>query len=208
MLKETFSVQRLGGDAEFLSRWLVLELAATIIGSKPSTILSIVDTRNRPLLTLWRAFGPRILAGSPVCHLVLKETSDRLAILFYRRDMLERCINQPGHKEFLFRQGYPVECGLHACLRYLKRKFVGTCPHEIGILLGIPLKDVLGFMGLSDQPLCCRGCWHIYGNPECSLAVMKRFHDDRDIVAGWLESGWAPYMVLAWQQKRPGELVS
>nr|WP_092070417.1 DUF3793 family protein [Dendrosporobacter quercicolus]NSL48239.1 DUF3793 family protein [Dendrosporobacter quercicolus DSM 1736]SDM10212.1 Protein of unknown function [Dendrosporobacter quercicolus] len=208
MVKETVGRQISGGNAELLSKWLVLELAATIIGSKPSTILSIADTSNRPLLTLWRQFGPRLLAGSPVCYFVLKETPSRLAILFYRRAILEQCINAPEHKEFLFRHNYPVEGGLNACLRHLKRKFTETCPHEFGLLLGIPLKDVLGFMGLSDQPLCCRGCWHIYGNPECSLEVMKKFNDDRAVVAGWLDSGYEPYLVLACRQDGMATLVS
>lgn len=187
-------------NEELLSKWLALELAATIFGNKPSTILSIVNIKNRPILTLWRQYGPRLLAGSSLSYFILKETPDRLAILFYREDMLEQCINEPNHKDFLVRHGYPIEQNLTACLTYLKSKFTETCPHEFGVLLGIPLKDVLGFMGLSDQPLCCKGCWHIYGNPECSLAVMKRFNDDRDIVAGWLESGWEPYQVLTYRE--------
>lgn len=195
-------------NEELLSKWLALELAATIFGNKPSTILSIVNVKNRPILTLWRQYGPRLLAGSSLSYFILKETPERLAILFYREDMLAQCIHEPNHKDFLVRHGYPIDQGLNVCLNYLKSKFTETCPHEVGVLLGIPLKDVLGFMGLSDQPLCCKGCWHIYGNPECSLAVMQRFNDDRDIVAGWLESGWEPYQVLAYREDQAEALVS
>jgi len=183
-----------------LARWLVLELAPTILGNKPATVLSITDSRNRPLLTLWRQYAPELFNSSIVRCLVLKETDKRLAVLFYRPDMLEKCINEPSNQQFLEQHGYPVAGGIEACLTYLKDRFAHTCPHDMGVLLGIPLKDVLGFMGLSDQPLCCRGCWHVYGNPECSLAVMKRFDDDKQLVAAWLDQGWLPCQVLSYQQ--------
>ncbi|MEG6585268.1 DUF3793 family protein [Dendrosporobacter sp. 1207_IL3150] len=195
-------------NEDFLSKWLALELAPTIFGSKPSTILSIVNTKSRPLLTLWRQYGPELLNGSSISFFILKETPDRLAILFYRRDMLEQCIYEPNNKEFLLSHGYPIDKGLDETLVYLKSKFTKTCPHDFGILLGIPLKDVLGFMGLSDQPLCCSGCWHIYGNPECSLAIMKRFDDDRYKAASWIEGGWEPYRVLSYREEKPEAMVS
>ena len=42
----------------------------------------------------------------------------------------------------------------------------GAVPHEIGIVLGYPLKDVAGFMGISRREFSCQGPWKIYGNPE------------------------------------------
>ncbi len=207
MVTKMFRQTNADGE-EFLSKWLALELAPTIFGNKPSTILSLVDTKNRPILTFWKQYGPTLLDGSLLTYFVLKQTASRLTILFYREDMLQQCIGEPEHRDFLLAHGYPVDQGLAACLTVLKRKFTDTCPHEFGILLGIPLQDVLGFMGLSDQPLYCKGCWHIYGNPECSLAVMKRFHDDRELVAGWLESGWEPCQILAFRQSEAEALVS
>jgi hypothetical protein len=48
-------------------------------------------------------------------------------------------------------------------------------PHEVGVFLGYPLKDVAGFMGWVDLPVTCQGPWKIYGNPDRSLALADGF---------------------------------
>ena len=48
-------------------------------------------------------------------------------------------------------------------------------PHEIGLALGYPVKDVLGYMGL--LPLKCLGCcgWQIYDDPVAARRMRLRF---------------------------------
>jgi hypothetical protein len=53
-------------------------------------------------------------------------------------------------------------------------------PHEIGLALGYPVKDVLGYMGL--VPLPCTGTcgWRIHGNPAPSLRRSRRYKRARE----------------------------
>ena len=61
---------------------------------------------------------------------------------------------------FLERLGYPTHSPT-ACLDFLeKRMEEATYPHEIGIFLGYPLEDVLGF--IQNKPCCCMGAWKVY----------------------------------------------
>ena len=45
-------------------------------------------------------------------------------------------------------------------------------PHEIGLFLGYPLGDVIGFIKNAGQNCKCVGCWKVYCN-ECE--AMKAF---------------------------------
>lgn len=176
-------------DIEFFNQWLAVELAATLRGNKPSTILSFANTRIKALLTLWRRFGPELLENTSIQYMTLRCAPDKEIVLFYRTDILEQCILESSHSDFLEKHGYPVHMGIKACLDTLKHRFRNCCPHEVGVLLGIPLKDVLGFMGLTKLPLTCRGEWCIYGSPEKSLAAMKQYADDKSWVACLLQKG-------------------
>ena len=39
-------------------------------------------------------------------------------------------------------------------------------PHEIGIFLGYPLEDVIGFIENKGKNPKCSGCWKVYCNPQ------------------------------------------
>ncbi len=178
------------------SEWLVSSLSPTICGSKPSTVLTMTDIRFQPLLALWRTYGKQILTGSVIQFTVLYTSKDRETVLFYRPSILEQCLIHNLHRKFLLQFGYPISSGLEPCLKVLQNRFQQCCPHEVGILLGIPLKDVLGFMGLENLPLTCRGEWCVYGNPDESLAAMKQYADDRIYVDKLLANGIAPQEIL------------
>ncbi|HMM19832.1 MAG TPA: DUF3793 family protein [Selenomonadales bacterium] len=176
--------------------WLSLALAPTLCGSKPSTILSLRDVRHLALLSIWRECGCATLQTTALRFKILRRLPSLETVLFYRSDLLEQCLADDHHRWFLSSQGYPVNEGVESCLAVLQERFRDCCPHEIGLLLGIPLKDVLGFMAMTDLPLTCRGEWCVYGDPAVSLAAMQRFEDDRSSVACLLSSGMSPYEII------------
>jgi hypothetical protein len=197
MLQNTVHVFRTAeSECSGLAEWLALELAPTIRGNKPSTVLSFSNTKYMPLLNMWNKYGLRILQDSVIRFFHLRVTPTSVTVLFYRADMLKKCMEDMYHKEFLQRFGYPVDAGIDKCLALLRQRFQHSCPHEVGLLLGIPLKDVLGFMGLSHLPLTCRGLWQIYGDPESSLSTIQCFTEDRRCVAEQLERGLEPRQLL------------
>jgi len=181
---------------EKFSAWLAIELAATICGSKPSTILTLIDTKQQALLNMWKEHGREVLSNTLVRFISLRSTTNKETILFYRSDVLEKCITNTHHKKFLQHLGYRVEEGVDSCLALLKKRFQCCCPHEMGVLLGIPLKDVLGFMAMTNLPQTCRKEWCIYGNQEVSLAVMQKFAEDRSFVSCMLAEGIKPYEIM------------
>lgn len=188
-----------------LGQWLATELAATIRGSKPATILTLVDTPFQDTLSLWREHGENLVTDTTISYITMHWSDTRETILFFRPDVLHNCLADSRHKAFLAKLGYPVEKGPCACLELLQRRFQLCCPHEIGIFLGIPLKDVWGFMGVVDLPLTCRGDWCIYGSPGESLRVMEHFAADRSFVSCLFSHGVSPRQILCAQFAAEGQ---
>lgn len=97
-------------------------------------------------------------------------------VYVYRAAALARTLNQPDVADFLSGQGYAALTPA-ACLELLSRR-VSTqphFPHEIGIFLGYPLCDVLGFMAHGGQNYRCSGCWKVYGDPRAAQVCFDRY---------------------------------
>lgn len=71
----------------------------------------------------------------------------RCLVLVYRRDRLERQLEQEEVARLLERDGYPLAGGLEAMLDHLASRMAGSggFPHEVGLFLGYPAEDVEGF---------------------------------------------------------------
>lgn len=184
-------------EKALFAAWLAEELAPTLCGSKPATILTLSDTKKLKLFRWWGQYGEAVMAETPVRYIIMADQPGRNTILFYRRDLLEDCLTEPERRDFFRQLGYPVEQGLEDCLAVLKRKFADGCPHEIGLFLGIPLRDVLGFMGFSGEPLACRSHWCIFGDPAQSLTLIEQHNADKGIVQSLLSRGFCPLAMLA-----------
>ncbi len=178
------------------ANWLALQLAPTLLGSKNGTLLSLQDMPGQPLLSEWRQNGAALLASGVVAYLPLKSLPTRETVLFYRPDRLQRLFRQPRTREFLARRGYPVQQGLAAMLRYLQQRFQHCCPHEIGLFLGIPLKDVIGFIEARCPLEDCATPWKVFGCQETSLRLWRRFVADQLQIGQLLRYGHCPKTIL------------
>lgn len=183
-------------NADFFLRWLAVELAPTIYGEKPGTLLNLMNTSKLSMKTLWIEYGFSLLANSNIQWIVLKDEPSSIKILFYRVDLLNTAMKDNNIRYFLEGLGYHATMNLQEMLRYFKERFQYRCPHEMGIFLGIPLKDVMGFMGMSEECHTCRGMWQIYGDPVSSLSIMKRMEATKNQVTDWMMAGHAVADVL------------
>jgi len=183
-------------DADFFFLWLAVELAPTIYGEKPGTLLNLMDTSKLRMKTLWLQYGYSMLVHSNIEWIVLKDEPGSMKILFYRVDLLNTSMNDNKVRDFLEGLGYHTAMNLQEMLLCFKERFQSMCPHEMGIFLGIPLKDVMGFMGMSEECRTCQGMWQIYGDPVSSLGIMKRMEANKSQVVDWMMAGHAVADVL------------
>ncbi len=146
--------------------------APALAGIKPSNLLSC-SFADYPELSRIADEYNQALAGAKIRFTILCSCKSRQLLLVYRRDRLERQLSEPAVSALLSKLGYPVKAGVPAMLDYLGLRFrQEEFPHEIGLFLGYPVEDVLGFW--ENQGKNCRYCghWKVYGDVG---AAKRRF---------------------------------
>lgn len=188
-------------ERDCLASFLALETAEVLAGVKPANLVQLRNRRQhcgRNLHQLWRLYSEVLLADSPLQALTLRQKENGDLMLFYAPELLRSHLQQPETAAFLRQLGYLAPDNLQTTLvELLDRFYTGTdIPHEIGIFLGYPLKDVAGFMGCSDTP--CTACrqWRIYGDPAPSLALSDRYSACRRGMASQLSETGDPVALL------------
>ncbi|WP_298267425.1 DUF3793 family protein [Geobacter sp.] len=187
-------------DRECIASFLALEAAEVIEGIKPGNLISISGRPQwcgRNLSGLWRRYGGELLAESGLAAEALAEEEGTILLYIYRPEALDGLLERRSVKVILEKAGYPGPARTGELFNELRKRMKGGgFPHEIGIFLGYPLKDVVAFMGWVAIPFACQGPWKIYGNPHESLDLALRFRECRCRMANRLVSCCSPLECL------------
>lgn len=147
---------------------LVEHCSPTLAGIKVASLYRFFpeDSRQFALqLKLWRKW----FARHGLCLVALKgyRQSNSYLLYLYRPHALALELARPEVREFLSSLGYNVEDGYDKSLRQLILRLSQSpqFPHEIGVFLGYPLEDVVGFIKNGGKNYTYCGCWKSYGDP-------------------------------------------
>lgn len=157
---------------------LALHCAPIISGIKVSNL--VVLTREQSMV-LCRNIRP---SGLDVWFLNYAEDSN--PALIFRKDDMQKFLQRSDIQEALGRFGYsdfqliPVLLQLSSHMREYKAE-EGAFPHELGILLGYPLEDVLGFMENDGENYAYCGYWKVYGDIEKAKKVFDAYNEVRNL---------------------------
>jgi hypothetical protein len=173
----------------------MLECSEVLAGVKPANLISLVNrTRScgRNFYHLWQQHHKGLTARfSNLTIRVLQTRQRALLLLCYNHDHLERHLSHAGIRTLLYKAGYEADASCETLLEELCRR-IGkndSFPHEIGLFIGYPAKDVAAFMGLVNLPFACQGPWKIYGDPVQSLGLAEQYRCCRQRMSAILASG-------------------
>lgn len=112
----------------------------------------------------------------------LSVENGRALIYVFRRSALERDLEREDVREFLKGYGYD-SFDVDSAVAKLRRRTVlcGSFPHEIGVFLGYPLGDVIGFIESGGKNPKCVGCWKVYCDECAAMKTFERFKKCREI---------------------------
>jgi len=179
--------ERFPGERECLAAYVALETAEVLAEAKPASLLGTPNRDRacgRNLYTLWKEHGHELLADTPLQACELVDRGSSLMILFSHTSNFTRHLARRDITALLKRAGHDNNLTPDEILQKLAEQLQqGHFPHEIGLLLGYPPKDVAAFMGLISIPFTCQGPWKIYGNPGESLRLAERFRHCRNLMA-------------------------
>ena len=146
---------------------LVRQCAPTLAGMKPGSIFcfnhSPLEVSRQKVCQWNKQLEP---FGLTVQILLERPGSSSVIVFVYRRDRLEQMLSDDAYQSFLAEAGYERTNldGLLGQLAYRLRT-QPEFPHEIGVFLGYPLRDVIGFIENHGRNFTCCGFWKSYGDP-------------------------------------------
>ena len=146
---------------------LVRQCAPTLAGMKPGSIFcfnhSPLEVSRQKVCQWNKQLAP---FGLTVQILLERPSSSSVIVFVYRRDRLEQMLSDDAYQSFLAKTGYAGTSldGLLEQLAYRLRTQL-EFPHEIGVFLGYPLRDVIGFIENHGRNFTCCGFWKSYGDP-------------------------------------------
>ena len=160
-------------EVKNMEEFLITCCAPTLAGKKVGNIFNLKKTcvtnfeiKKWALLLKWFKIEVRII----------KETNDAYLIYVYREILLKNILAQEQIKDFLHNYGYisPKTEDMIKCLT-LRLKEKDEFPHEIGIFLGYPLIDVIGF--IKNKGKCYKKCdlWKVYGDEFKCNELFKEY---------------------------------
>jgi hypothetical protein len=156
---------------------LIEQCAPTLAGMKPASLFRFsgeVLSAVRKTVHSWddclRPLGIRVV--------VLKECPKTSAavVYLYRETWLAKLVQETETHRFLERCGYR-DFQITAMLALLSKRLCleQEYPHEIGVFLGYPLEDVVGFIENKGRNFTCCGLWKCYGDPQAAQTRFARY---------------------------------
>jgi len=156
-----------------LEEVLVEQCAPTLARVKPASMFRYQprDLKAEPLeQALEKLPALRdMLAARGIRVRILKNCPKTETLLFFvfRTELCGRILEDRAVRAFLRAGGYDAERGIDAVLDQFSERIClrESFPHEIGILLGYPLADVVGFIRNGGRNCRGQGCWKSYSDP-------------------------------------------
>ena len=151
--------------------------------------VSLRDERlQRPRGAGAKGLRVRVLKGCVRSHWYL--------VYVYRESRLREVLTDENVRAFLAQEGYTLseDGDCEPLLRQMARRLCceAEFPHEIGVFLGYPLTDVVGFIENQGRNFTCCGCWKAYGDRDaaerlfaqlnkCTKVYLRLFHSGTPI---------------------------
>lgn len=163
-------------ESEF-QKWLFVHIASVLFGGKAGELLNLTSEHSDSSINRQREIIERLSLKWKFSYHFLVQDSRSAKVIIYNNNKVHDAISRVPPCIFNDQLNYPIGISPGEFLETVKERWKKTreIPHEIGLALGYPIKDVLGYMGL--LPLKCMGLcgWRIYGDPAPSLNECRKF---------------------------------
>ena len=169
-------------------KMLAAHSAPTLAGKKPANLVSF-DTMELEVekWLYWYAAG---MKKRGVYFRELCDCGRRRLVLIYHKELLQQTLRDENIRSYLYGCGYEGE-SLSQWLDYLARR-VTECngfPHEIGLFLGYPIGDVLGFIENSGKNYKMAGYWKVYEDEKKAKELFDSYTSCKNMFSKLVGSG-------------------
>lgn len=158
-----------------LEQTLVAHAAPTLARLKTGSLFNLACPNPTGLALEIQAVSP-LLREKGVRLTVLRQKEGRYLLYLYREQELESALSDPEVRAFLDKYGYDDFTPAAALTRLRMRLRASEgFPHEIGVFLGYPLPDILGFICNEGRNCLCCGVWKVYADRDGAERTFARY---------------------------------
>ena len=175
-------------DRRGIELQIVLQCAPTLAGLKTSNLLIVPKEQEDKVRFVLRHSG---LLGYRLVY-----DRHRVVFLVFNRDMLIDYLAKPENQEFLSSYGYRTDAfGYY--LRTFQERYEAYVtnreefPHEMGLFLGYPLCDVVGFIQNGGDGFVLSGYWKVYKNAAEAQELFEKFDIIKDDMVRMVFKGYS-----------------
>ena len=164
--------------------------APALCGIKPACLFSM-NSKNYESGTEKLHQWQSSLSKEKTFFVALKKSDGRFLFFIYNKNLLEQMLKIPQNRAYLSSKGYPIERGFSAVIALLLHKLAVNpdFPHEVGLFLGYPLEDVVGFESKKAEGFKYSGIWKVYGDKESAIRRMNLYKSCTETCMKWLGDG-------------------
>ncbi len=172
-----------------LEKYLIEHCSPTLASLKTANLFSMDTSKCKDLQRHIYNWNQK-LNSKGIEMILLKQDGFRALIYVCRKKQLARDLSQPGAASFMKKYGYESIDADYA-IEILKNKLAkqSDFPHEIGMFLGYPLGDVIGFIDNAGKNSKCVGCWKVYCNECQALKTFAKFEKCRNVYRNLWQNG-------------------
>lgn len=176
-----------------LDAQLAFQCAPVLMNCKISNLLMVEKEKVQQVIQL---FEETELS----CKLLMISV-EKAAFLIYRESELVSYLEQIEVQELMKTFGY-VSCQLEKILEEFSKRYTkyvqadGDFPHEMGLLLGYPVEDVVGFIQNEGENFLYSGYWKVYTNLSEALEHFERYNQAKGTAVRMISEGKNIFHVL------------
>ncbi|MBQ6845119.1 MAG: DUF3793 family protein [Agathobacter sp.] len=192
MCQEVFKVLQ-SMDLSQVETKMALQCAPVITGVKISNLLIVASDDEDKVRVILRKTGI-------ILYRLFKE-NNKIIYLVFRRIQLYTYLQNTKIKNVLNNIGYK-DFSLGGILRTFQKRYETYMndrkifPHEMGILLGYPIEDVLGFMEQKGKNYLYSGYWKVYRDVSAKKKIFAQYENAKEELILWLEYGYEIHSII------------
>ncbi|MBP3676839.1 MAG: DUF3793 family protein [Agathobacter sp.] len=185
MCQEVFKIVQTM-DLSQVETKMALQCAPIIRGIKMSNLLIVSGSDEEAVRVILKRTG--------IIHYRLLRQDDKTTFLLFRKLQLATYLQDPKVQNILKANGYS-DLSLGGILRTFQCRYQTYMnqgegfPHEIGLLLGYPVEDVVGFIEHKGKNYLYSGYWKVYENVAFKMKLFEDYENAKEELIVLLANG-------------------
>ena len=175
-------------DRKKFEQMLAFHSAPTLLGVKCANLFAIKQS-ELSVSDIEEYFRNNTTLRSLSVY-VMCRCKERVLLYVYHKELLKMWLSEKRVSQFLENCGYEKELSAEEKLGILEERIsCGSFPHEIGIFLGYPVDDVLGFIENKGANYLFCGFWKVYGDVSGAKKTFDEYVHCRDYLCNNIKHG-------------------